>query len=176
MAQKGEGKLVYMLRRGGHESIVFLHGLGASKGFFKLCFELDSFRDYTLAAPDLPGCGESRWFDASSCTMEDQAGIVLKWIRNYKSAMIDVTDEEILSARKSLSEYEGIFALPASAAAFAGLLKFNSQKKIDPNKQVILIITGSGLKSMKKLSSGKTKLSSSTLNKLDSLFKVKFNS
>lgn len=82
MAQEGEGKLAYMLRRGGPESIVFLHGLGASKGSFKPCFELDSFKHYTLASPDLPGCGESRWLDASSYTMEDQADLVLQWIRD----------------------------------------------------------------------------------------------
>ena len=82
MAHGGEGKLAYMLRRGGPESIVFLHGLGASKSSFKPCFELDSFKGYTLAAPDLPGCGESLWLEASSYTMEDQADIVLQWMRD----------------------------------------------------------------------------------------------
>jgi pimeloyl-ACP methyl ester carboxylesterase len=81
MGGKGEGKLASMLRRGGTESIVFLHGLGASKACFQPCFELEFFRDYTLAAPDLPGCGESPWLDASSYTMGNQAGIVLQWIR-----------------------------------------------------------------------------------------------
>lgn len=115
---------------------------------------------------------------AQSISNPDPPGgnIVLKWIRKYRGALIDVTDEEILSACKSLSEYEGIFALPASAAAFAGLLKFNSQKKTDPNKQVVLIITGSGLKSMKKISSVNNKLYYSTLNQLDQIFKVQFNS
>jgi pimeloyl-ACP methyl ester carboxylesterase len=78
-AQKGEIKLAYMLRRGGPDSILFIHGLGASKDSFKPCFELDSFKDYTLAAPDLPGCGESRWLDASY-TMGYQADAVLQWI------------------------------------------------------------------------------------------------
>ena len=78
MGQESEGKLAYMLRRGGAESIVFLHGLGASKGSFKPCFGLDFFKDYTLAAPDLPGCGESPLLDASSCTMGNQAGVVLQ--------------------------------------------------------------------------------------------------
>jgi len=49
MAQEGKEKLASMLRRGGAESIVFLHGLGASKRSFKPCFELDSFKDYTWA-------------------------------------------------------------------------------------------------------------------------------
>ena len=109
---------------------------------------------------------------AQSISNPDPPGgnIVLKWIRKHRSALIDVTDEEILSARKSLAEHEGIFALPASAAAFAGLIKFNSQKKIDPNKQVVLIITGSGLKFLKKLPSIKNKLQYSTLNDLDHMF------
>ena len=81
MPQEGERKIAYLLRRGGPETIVFLHGLGASKSSFKPCFELDSFKEYTLAAPDLPGCGESRWLDPSSYTMGNQADIVLQWIR-----------------------------------------------------------------------------------------------
>lgn len=109
---------------------------------------------------------------AQSISNPDPPGgnIVLNWIRKYRSSLIDVTDEEILSARKSLSEFEGIFALPASAAAFAGLLKFNSQKKIEPNKLVVLIITGSGLKSMQNLPSGRNKLHNSILKDLDHMF------
>ena len=111
---------------------------------------------------------------AQSISNPDPPGgnIVLKWIRKFRGTLIDVTDIEILSARKSLAELEGIFALPASAAALAGLLKFNSQKQINPNKQVVLIITGSGLKSLKKLSSVNNKLYTSTLNKLDHMFQV----
>jgi len=111
---------------------------------------------------------------AQSISNPDPPGgnIVLKWIRKYRNTLIDVTDAEILSACKFLSGYEGIFALPASAAALAGLLKFNSQKKIDPNKQAVLIITGSGLKSMQSLSSVKNRHYNSTLDKLDHIFQV----
>jgi pimeloyl-ACP methyl ester carboxylesterase len=81
MGGKGEGRLAFLLRRGGTESIVFLHGLGASKSCFQPCFELEFFKDYTLAAPDLPVCGQSPCLDESSCTIGDQAGVVLQWIR-----------------------------------------------------------------------------------------------
>lgn len=41
-----------------------------------------SFKDYTLAAVDLPGCGESEWLDTFSYSMKDQADLFLKWIRD----------------------------------------------------------------------------------------------
>ena len=80
MGQEDELMLSYRLRRGGPESIIFIPGLGASKSSFDTCFELASFEDYTLAAVDLPGCGESGPLDEFSYTMKDQAHLVLKWI------------------------------------------------------------------------------------------------
>jgi len=81
MGRKDPSGLVYKLRRSGPESIVFIPGLGASKSSFERCFELASFRDYTLTAVDLPGSSESSSLDDFSYTMEDQADLVLKWIK-----------------------------------------------------------------------------------------------
>jgi pimeloyl-ACP methyl ester carboxylesterase len=75
-----EYRLAYRLRRTGPKSIIFIHGLGAAKNSFETCFGLKSFRNYTLGAVDLPGCGESEELDDFSYSMEDQAGLVLKWI------------------------------------------------------------------------------------------------
>ena len=77
---KEEYRLAYRLRRTGPKSIIFVHGLGAAKNSFDTCFGLTPFRDYTLAAVDLPGCGESEELGDFSYSMEDQAGLVLKWI------------------------------------------------------------------------------------------------
>ncbi len=74
-------RLAYRLRKSGPESIVFIHGLGASKNSFDTCFGLKSFNNYTLAAADMPGCGESGILDDFSCTMKDQANLALKWIK-----------------------------------------------------------------------------------------------
>lgn len=70
MEQAGEGKLAYMLRRGGAESIVFLHGLGASKGSFKPCFGLDFFKDYTLAtvSSGKPHCSLMAYSARNDCS------------------------------------------------------------------------------------------------------------
>jgi threonine synthase len=57
---------------------------------------------------------------------------------------VTVSDEEIMTAQKSLANKTGIFAEPASSAAYAGYIK--SKNKIGINKQVVLLITGHGLK------------------------------
>jgi threonine synthase len=67
--------------------------------------------------------------------------------RDESGGMIDaVTDEEILSTYRRLSEEEGIFCEPASAASVAGLLKRVRTGDDLSGRTVVCIITGSGLK------------------------------
>jgi len=73
-------RLAYLLQRGGPETIVYIHGLGASKNSFEPCFKLAPFNVYTLAAIDLPGCGESPRIDSFSYSIRDQANLVVTWI------------------------------------------------------------------------------------------------
>jgi threonine synthase len=55
-----------------------------------------------------------------------------------------VTDKEILKARETLARREGIFAEPAGAAAFAGILK--SKNLVEKGSKVACLVTGHGLK------------------------------
>ncbi|MEZ7891353.1 MAG: threonine synthase [Candidatus Wallbacteria bacterium] len=57
-----------------------------------------------------------------------------------------VTDEEIISAYKLLSTYEGIFAEPSSCASLAGLIKYCKENKIKKGSRIVCILTGNGLK------------------------------
>ena len=59
---------------------------------------------------------------------------------------IAVSDEEILSAIKYLGSTQGIFAEPAGATGFAGMLKALHEGKISKNDRVVVIVTGNGLK------------------------------
>ncbi len=59
---------------------------------------------------------------------------------------IAVSDEEILSAIKYLGSTQGIFAEPAGATGFAGMLKALKEGKISKNDRVVVIVTGNGLK------------------------------
>ena len=60
-------------------------------------------------------------------------------------AYITVPDEAILKAIAELGKV-GIFAEPAGATAYAGMLKALTQGLIDPEDPIVVINTGSGLK------------------------------
>jgi len=72
--------------------------------------------------------------------------IVLKLLNEFGGQMIAVTDLEILAAQKLLAESEGLFCLPASATTLAGLLKMKNKIGFSSDDQIVLILTGSGLK------------------------------
>jgi len=81
-------RLAYRYRQGGASSLVFVHGLGASKNSFDRYFEEEVFSGYGMASIDLPGCGQSSFPKHFSYTMADQAGIVLKWIKELRLSRI----------------------------------------------------------------------------------------
>jgi len=57
-----------------------------------------------------------------------------------------VSDELILRAQRLLASMEGIFAEPSGAAGLAGLMKLLEDGVVDPSDEVVVLITGSGLK------------------------------
>jgi len=59
---------------------------------------------------------------------------------------LTVSDAEILAGQKKLAETTGIFAEPAAAVVAAGMLKLKGDARIDPGAQIVLLITGHGLK------------------------------
>ena len=61
---------------------------------------------------------------------------------------ITVSDEEILTAEKELARLTGVFAEPSGAASYAGLLRLLATGKIAKDERVVLLVTGSGLKSI----------------------------
>jgi threonine synthase len=66
--------------------------------------------------------------------------------RDESGGIIDsVSDEEILAAYHLLASKGGFFAEPASAASFAGLIKW-SRKHDCSGERIVCILTGSGLK------------------------------
>jgi len=83
---------------------------------------------------------------------EPPAGnLALKWIRDSGGCFVAVTDTEILRAQKDLAELEGIFADPASATVLAALVKLSRREGARFRGDSVLVITGSGLKSMETL-------------------------
>ncbi len=67
--------------------------------------------------------------------------------RDESRGLIDsVTDEEILSAYRKVASEEGIFVEPSSAAGIAGLIKYQKSGKLPKDKQIVVTVTGNGLK------------------------------
>ena len=56
------------------------------------------------------------------------------------------TDEQILYAQKLLSQHEGIFCEPASAASLAGALQDIQTGKIPEGSRIVCTLTGNGIK------------------------------
>jgi threonine synthase len=67
-------------------------------------------------------------------------------VTETNGAYLTVSDDEILSAIPALARGCGVFAEPAGAAAYAGLVKAVKQGLVGPDERIVIIVTGSGLK------------------------------
>jgi threonine synthase len=59
-------------------------------------------------------------------------------VRETDGAYIKVSDEEILAAIPALGRGAGIFAEPAAAAAYAGLVKALADGLVDPDERIVV--------------------------------------
>ena len=83
----------------------------------------------------------------SICVGLPRDGIrAVRAVRETYGAYITVSDEEVLAAMRDLARQEGVFAEPAGATGYAGLTKAVQGHLIDPDEQVVVVVTGNGLK------------------------------
>ncbi len=74
------------------------------------------------------------------------AAVVLRDIKVSRGTMLSVTDEDILGAASLLLTRAGVWAEPAGAAAFAGLVEARRRALVAPHERVVALVTGTGLK------------------------------
>jgi len=67
-------------------------------------------------------------------------------VKETNGCFLTVTDAEILAAIPSLAQATGIFAEPAASAAYAGVKNATRNGLIGKDEQVVVLITGNGLK------------------------------
>lgn len=67
-------------------------------------------------------------------------------VNDTNGAYIAVSDDEILAAIPALAQGCGVFAEPAGATAYAGLLKAVEQQLVAADDRIVVINTGNGLK------------------------------
>jgi threonine synthase len=70
----------------------------------------------------------------------------LRAARETGGAFVRVDDDEIVAAIPTLAQGCGVFAEPAAAAAYAGLVKAVERGLVGADDRVVVLATGSGLK------------------------------
>lgn len=75
-----------------------------------------------------------------------------------------VSDDEILSAQRSLAAKAGVFVEPASAAGVAGLLNAVEAGDVDAGQTIVVTVTGHGLKDTETALSGITEIVDSVID------------
>jgi threonine synthase len=86
--------------------------------------------------------------DGISVGLPRNGAMAVRCIQSSGGFGITVSDEEILAAEKALARLTGVFAEPSGAASYAGLLRLLDHGKIARDERVVLLVTGSGLKSI----------------------------
>jgi threonine synthase len=83
----------------------------------------------------------------SICVDAPRAGLLaIREIHASEGHAVVVEDQEIVEAIGLLARLGGVFAEPAAAAALAGLQRATQENLISPNDEIVLMITGHGLK------------------------------
>ena len=70
-------------------------------------------------------------------------------VTKTNGAYVSVTDDEILAAIPALARAAGVFAEPAGAAAYAGLVKAVELDLVHVDDRIVVLNTGNGLKDVK---------------------------
>ncbi|MCM2267030.1 MAG: threonine synthase [Elusimicrobiales bacterium] len=84
--------------------------------------------------------------DSISVSLPRDGMAAVMAIRDSGGFAVSVTDEEILAAIPRIARGSNVFAEPAGAATYAGLLKAVKEGKVKDNESVVLLISGNGLK------------------------------
>lgn len=84
--------------------------------------------------------------DSISVDMPRDGMKAIRAVRKSGGFGVTVTDDEILSAQKDLASSSGIFAEPAASATYAGFLIALNDGKVKKSDEIVILITGSGLK------------------------------
>jgi threonine synthase len=101
------------------------------------------------------GCAVTESVEAvSATTMADSISVDLprdgvaavRSVLESGGCAVEVTDDQIREAIVNLSRQSGIFAEPAGATAYAGLLQWIAQGRPGGYEKVVCLVTGNGLK------------------------------
>lgn len=91
-------------------------------------------------------CDKSTLADSICCNTPNDPIRAVRAARETNGAYVQVSDEKILEAIPLMARASGVFAEPAAAATWAGLLVAQEKGLIKEGENVVVISTGNGLK------------------------------
>lgn len=103
-------------------------------------------RAFLAGSDRIEPCQTSTLADSIAAGRPADGERALGAVRETGGAFIVVSDEEILEAIPKLGRSAQVFAEPAAAAAYAGLAAFARSGQLASGEEVVVIVTGSGLK------------------------------
>lgn len=71
--------------------------------------------------------------------------LILDAIRQSQGTAITVSDRDIVEAMHEVTRLEGVFISTEAAATVAGLRRLVGESQVDPDAEIVLFLTGSGL-------------------------------
>ncbi len=101
---------------------------------------------WSTGSEDIPPMIPETIADSISVGIPRDGIKALRAVRESKGLYVAVSDAEILEAMRVLGRDGAVFAEPAGATGFAGLLKLVRQGQIRPDERVVVLVTGNGLK------------------------------
>lgn len=92
--------------------------------------------------------------DSISVSVPSNAHLARKAVLETGGCSVTVTDREILEGQRLLAQKSGMFAEPAAAATVAALQKLRQAGEMGRSEQVVLLLTGHGLKDVDAAAEG----------------------
>jgi threonine synthase len=84
--------------------------------------------------------------DSISADLPRDGVRAVRAVRETNGAYLTVTDDEILAAMRDLARSAAVFAEPAGATAYAGVVKAVREGLVKSDEAIVCLITGNGLK------------------------------
>ncbi len=106
----------------------------------------DAIHNYIVTGRYRNALKPSTIADSISVSTPSNAHLARRAVLDSQGFSLTVSDQEIHRAQSLLAGTAGVFAEPASSAAAAGLAKAAKLGKIKRQQQVVLLVTGHGLK------------------------------
>jgi len=108
-----------------------------------------AIHNYVVGGVFRPAPSPATVADSISVSVPSNPDLARRAVLESGGFSLTVGDERILEAQSLLAREAGIFAEPAAAAAAAALLTDEARERLDRGGQVVLLVTGHGLKDVR---------------------------